>query len=303
MSTAPRPTTANKQAASKKLMSLLKKRYKTPLPPGDRPVLDTMLHAVCLEDSTDEEAEETLQRLKSLFHDLNEVRVSSISELAVAFDGVPNAERKALRIRAALQYVFEKNYVFDFENLRKKTLDLAIKQLAKIKELSPFVRSYTLQAALGGHLVPIDESMIAAAVWLGLLPVNATAEQAASELKSVIRKNEAAQFCHLLRCLARDPLLAKTFERARSKPPAEGFNLADATRRLEALYTSAAKMARSAKKRPVAGKSGTTSKVVKRAKTSSTAAKKTSSGAAGRLVAKKNATKKSGGSHVVRKKK
>src|SRR5262245_15307170 len=102
MSTAPRPTSANKQAATKKLMTLLKKRYKAPLPHKERSVLDTMLHAVCLEDSTDDEAEQTLARLISLFHDLNEVRVSSISELAEAFNGADDAERKALRVRSTL---------------------------------------------------------------------------------------------------------------------------------------------------------------------------------------------------------
>ncbi len=302
MSTAPRPTTANKQAASKKLMTLLKKRYKSPLPKSDRPVLDTLLHAVCLEDSTDEEAEQALARLISHFHDLNEVRVSSISELAEALDGAPDHERKALRIRSTLQFVFEKNFAFDFEGLRKKTLDLAIKQLSKMKELSPFVRSYTLQAALGGHLVPIDESMTAAAIWLGLLPVNATPEQASSELKSAIRKNDSVQFCHLLRCLAQDPLLKRSFERVRTKPAPEGYSLSNASHRLEELYSTSAKAARSLKKRAVE-KSGSASKVVKRAKTASTAGKKTSSGAAGRLVAKKAAAKKTGGSHVVRKKK
>ena len=283
--------------------TLLNERYKAPLPSAKQvPVLDTMLHAVCLEDSTDEEAEETLSRLLAQFHDLNEIRVSSIAELAVAFSGSSDPERKALRIRSTLQFVFEKNFAFDFENLRKKTLDLATKQLMKFKDLSPFVRSYTLQASLGGHLVPLDESMIAAAVWIGLLPVKVTPEEAAADMKSVIRKNDAPLFCHLLRCLAQDPLLKKTFERARTRPPADGFDLASSPRRLEELFTTAAKAARSSKKR-AAGKTGKTTRVVKRAKTASASGKKTSSGAAGRASAKKAAAKKTGGTRIVRKKK
>src|SRR4051812_38014867 len=96
----------NKQAVAKKLMAALKKRYKTPLPKTDRPILEMMLYAVCLENATDEIAEEAFKKLGTHFHDLNEARVSSISELAVIFDG-EDAHRKALKIRSTLQYVFE----------------------------------------------------------------------------------------------------------------------------------------------------------------------------------------------------
>ena len=83
------------------------------------------------------------------------MRVSSISELNSVFEGMDEPELRSVRIRHVLHYVFEENYEFEYEGLRRKTLELATKQLNKIRDLSPFVKNFTLQVALGSHLVPI----------------------------------------------------------------------------------------------------------------------------------------------------
>jgi hypothetical protein len=57
MAAAPKARTSDKQGACKKLTTALKKRYKGGVPKNDRPVLETMLYAVCLENASDEEAE------------------------------------------------------------------------------------------------------------------------------------------------------------------------------------------------------------------------------------------------------
>lgn len=299
--TTTRSNTVNKQAVAKKLMAALKKRYKTPLPKTDRPILELMLYSICLENATDEEAEEAYKRLGTLFHDLNEARVSSISELAAVFNGA-NAEQKALRIRSTLQHVFEKHYAFDFETLRRSTLELAGKQLAKFKDLSPFVRSYTLQFALGGHLVPVDDAMTAAAVWLGLVHVHVGAADAATELKSAVRKSDAVLFCHLLRCLAQDPVVKRTLERAASRAPENGYDLATASERLEELFRTAGKANRARHKR-LSAPGGKKALIAKRTASSALPRKKTSLGKRTKKVAKKTAASNSGRKTTSRRKK
>jgi endonuclease-3 len=202
-------------------------------------VLETMLYAICLEDVSVDEAEAAFQRLNQEFPDLNEIRVSSISEIERAFLGLPRSEWRAFHVRSVLQYVFEKSFAFEFESLRKKTLELAQKQLAKIKQLSGFVRNYTLQAVIGAHQLPIDESMARALVWLGLVTPNQDAEQMGETLKAVVRKAEVPLFCFSIRCLATDKVVRDLFDPEKHPAPAEGHDGAAVTERLADLYKAA----------------------------------------------------------------
>lgn len=253
MSATQKTKMVDKLTLGKKLVALLKKRYSGPPSPQERPVLETLLYAICLEDASLEQAEAAFGRLLTAFHDLNELRVSSITELATqVFDGLPSADWRAHRVRNVLQYVFEKSFEFAFESLRRKTLELATKQLLKIRDLSSFDRNYTLQAALGTHVIPVDHLMTNAAIWLGLAAPGETAEQAAETLKSAVRKADVAVFAHYLRCLAVDPRLVKSFE-----PGKQGAPTADPqtmVERLEALFKEADAAARKAGKKPTSGR-------------------------------------------------
>ncbi|HXY37149.1 MAG TPA: hypothetical protein VEI07_23170 [Planctomycetaceae bacterium] len=241
--------TVDKLTLGKKLVSVLKKRYHQPVPKYERPVLETLLYAVCLEDASSAQADVAYERLWSAFHDLNELRVSSISELiAHVFDGMPDPDWRAHRVRNILQYVFEKHFEFAFEGLRRKTLELATKQLFKIRDLSPFVRNFALQTALETHVVPVDRLMTNASIWLGLVPAGESPEQAAETLKSTVRKVDVPVFAHYLRCLAVDPRLVRYFE-----PGKAGASSADPqtlVERLEALFKEADAAARKAGKKP-----------------------------------------------------
>lgn len=240
MVAASRAKTSDRAAILKKLLPAIKKQYKVVIPKHDRPVLETMLYAICLEDTSVEEAEAAFQRLNQEFPDLNEIRVSSISEIERAFAGLSRSEWRAFHVRSVLQYVFEKSFAFEFESLRKKTLELAQKQLAKIKQLSGFVRNYTLQSVIGAHQLPIDESMARSLVWLGLVPPNQDAEQMGETLKAVVRKAEVPLFCFSIRCLATDKVVRDLFDPAKYPVPADGHDGAAVTERLADLYKTAA---------------------------------------------------------------
>lgn len=277
---------SDKQSICKKLVTVLKKRYKASIPKSNRATLETILFAACLEDVTIEEAEERYELLNEEFHDLNEIRVSSISELLRVFDGLPEPEKRAMRIRNTLQYVFEKHFEFDFEAIRRKTFEAAERQLAKIKGLSPFVRNYSLQAALGSHVVPLDQSMCNAVIWLGLVEPKATPDSAADDLKSALRKSDAQMFCHLLRQLATDPKLRKAFESAAANAPEEGYDALTAPERLTEFF----KNPRSPKKRATTRKKAVPAK--KKASTTTRKKKKGGTTARKKTVKKKTKTKK-----------
>jgi endonuclease-3 len=279
MTVAQRATAAEKQAASKKLVTLLKKRYRVKKAEADRSVLDTLLYAICLENSPPAKAEAALERLVASFHDLNEMRVSSISELSGPLSQLEQPELRALRVKTGLQFVFEKQFAFDFEVLRKKTLDQAVRQLQKIKDLSPFVRSYTLQHSHGSHLVPLDDLMTRAAQWLGLVEPTETAEQASESIKSVIRKADSELFCQMLRALATDPDCRRAFESDVRNPPEGGFDPLTAPERLTQLFRQP--------RRKAASKKSATRQLPKRTTSKKKAAAKSRSAPARKTVAKK----------------
>ena len=126
MAAAQRTKASDKQGVVKKVVTTLKKRYKGGPPKEDRPVLETLLYSACLENVSYEDADAAYERLNAAFHDLNEIRVSAISELSRAMEPLPDPDLRAWRIRSTLHFVFEKNFAFEFESLKKKTLDLAI---------------------------------------------------------------------------------------------------------------------------------------------------------------------------------
>jgi endonuclease-3 len=242
----------DKLTLGKRLVSVLKKRYHQPVPKYDRPVLETLLYAVCLEDASSAQADLAYERLWSAFHDLNELRVSSITELVThVFSDMPDPDWRAHRVRNILQYVFEKHFEFAFEGLRRKTLELATKQLFKIRDLSPFVRNFALQNALETHVVPVDRSMTNSAIWLGLVARGETPEQAAESLRSTARKVDVAVFAHYLRCLAVDPRLARYFEP--SKASTGHADPQTMIERLAALFKEGDAAARKAGKKSARG--------------------------------------------------
>jgi endonuclease-3 len=255
----------------KKLFPLLKKQYKSSLPKYDLPILETLIHAICLENASHEQADAAQELLEESFHDYNEMRVSSISELNQVFEGMENPDVRSLRIRSVLHYIFEEHYEFEFEGLRRKTLELATKQLNKIRDLSPFVKNFTLQVALGSHLVPMDDVMIPPVKWLGLVEPDATPEDASEALKSAVRKSDGPLFCHLIRCLAHDPRLAGAFE-AHTESPEEEFDLNTAPARLKKLLEEGP--AKRAAKKPAKAGGKKTSKSGQGSNGSSAKAKK-----------------------------
>jgi endonuclease-3 len=209
---------SDKQAACKKLTSLLQKDYGKSVPKLDQPVLETILFAICLEDNTWEAASAGYDQLLKSYFDLNEIRVSSVAEIEETLSNLHEADWKGLRIRAILRHVFENGYSYDFEKLRRLTLDSAQKQLKKIEGLTPFVRNFTLQQILGSHIVCLDKSSVTAAIHLGIVPPDSDEEAAGEFLKAGIKKADAHAFASLLRKLATDP---KYTERLQEVPEDE----------------------------------------------------------------------------------
>ncbi len=196
------PTATNKQRVLTHLFTTLKKRYDPP-EPESRPVLEQLLYAVCRESATREQADRAFRHLRERFFDWNEVRVSSTREVEEAFAGMTDPEGRAQRLIGLLQEVFETRFAFDLEDLHKKGLKQAAKQVSRYQAANDYAVAWVIQQALGGHAIPLDQATLRVLRRLGLLDGDQEdLEALRASLEHLIPKARGALFNELVSTLA-----------------------------------------------------------------------------------------------------
>jgi endonuclease III len=194
----------NRAALLTKAHKVLKKHYKPVNPAAERPLMEQLLFALCLENSTYEAAEQAYAALEANFFDWNEIRVTTVKELSESMTSLPDAAAAATNLRRALQSVFESNYSYEIESLRKQNLGQAVAKLQSIAGVSPFAVAYMTQAGLGGHSIPLDRGALWALQIVGIIN---EAEQEAGHvpgMERTIPKNKGIEFGSLLHQLGAD---------------------------------------------------------------------------------------------------
>jgi endonuclease-3 len=185
-----------------KLNKVLKAHYKPVEANGDRPLLEHMLFACCLENAPYQRAEKTFQSLATSFFDWNEVRVSTVKELSEAMRDLPDPAAAAANLKRVLQTVFESTYSFDLETVKKQNIGAGIKKLAKMEGASPFVVAYATQHGLGGHYIPLDRGALEVLYIVGIGTEAERDSGAVAGLERAIPKNKGVVFGSLLHQLA-----------------------------------------------------------------------------------------------------
>jgi endonuclease III len=196
------PAITNKQRQLTQLFAALKKGHDAP-DFSELPVLEQFLYGVCREGATRDLADRALCNLREQFYDWNEVRVSSPREVEEALSDLPESEVRAERLISFLQEVFEKDFSFDLEGLRKKGMKEAAKELAKYQAADDYVVAWVVQHSLGGHAIPLDVPTLRTARRLGLIDCDPDDMEAArSSLEHLVPKAKGALFCDLMSNLA-----------------------------------------------------------------------------------------------------
>jgi endonuclease-3 len=191
----------NRSSRLSKLHKVLKKHYK-PVLPDERPVLDQMLFACCLENARYDAAQRAYTALAEGFFDWNEVRVSTVKELADVMKALPDPEGAATNLRNVLQHTFESTYSFDLEDLKKLKLGQATAKLEKIAPESPFVRGWVIQTSLGGHSIPLDAGALEVLFIVGIATEKEVASGQVGGMERAISKRQGQEFGSLLHHLA-----------------------------------------------------------------------------------------------------
>jgi endonuclease III len=197
-------TAPNRAVRIEQLSKALKKFYKQVPVATDRSVLELLLYACCLEDAKSEAADEAFAKLQQTYYDWNEVRVTTVVELAEVLSSLPDPIAAASRVKKNLQSMFESRYSFDIDDMKKMNLGKAVTDLEGWGGASKFVVAFVTQHALGGHAIPIDSATLEI---LKLFEVITPAEYDKKQVPGIERtipKARGPEFASLLHQFAAD---------------------------------------------------------------------------------------------------
>ena len=187
-----------------KLYKVAKKEYDFIKPPSNRTVFENMLYGCCLENSTFEAADEAFAKLQENFCDWNEVRVTTLDELAESGKSLGNPMERAASIKQTLYGVFEKYFTYDLDFLKKENLGKSVTTFEAMKGVTPFVISYVSQNGLGGHSIALDRSTMSLFYVLGIISESEAQKGRVPGLERTISKAKGAEFFVLIHQLAVD---------------------------------------------------------------------------------------------------
>lgn len=190
-------TASTRASRISKLQTLLKKAYK-PTMVEERPLIEHLLYACLLENAPYELADEALAKLEQDYFDWNEVRVTTITELAEVLSRLPDPTAAAVRLKKNLHGLFESVYSFDIEELKKQNLGKALQKFEQLPAISPFVLAYVTQHGLGGHAVPLDSAALRF-FWLAdIINENELKSGKVTGLERAVPKTKGIEFASLL---------------------------------------------------------------------------------------------------------
>ena len=191
----------NRATQINKVIKVSKKYYKPAEPQKDHSVLEHLLFACCLENSTYDDATKVFEALTQDYFDWNEVRVTSIRELSEIMKPLNDPKAAATRLKRVLQSLFESHYSFDLEPMRKQNIGQSVKQMEKYKGASSFIVAYVTQNALGGHSIPVNRGLLQAMLSVGVISESEAAKNAVPGLERAVPKTrgfETGSLLHLL---------------------------------------------------------------------------------------------------------
>ena len=171
-----------------KTLKYVKKNFKMAPNPPERNLLEHWIYACCLENELHENADKAYQAIDDAAFDWNEMRVTTITELAEQMSALANPREAATRVKRTLQGVFEWKYTYDLEPLKKQNLGKTEKDMIKLHGITPFSVSYVVQHALGGHSIPLGDGLLDAMLIIGVIDEKERKKETVPGLERAIPK-------------------------------------------------------------------------------------------------------------------
>jgi len=188
----------NRAAQINKVLKFVKKHFKPVEIPADRTVLEHLIFACCAENSLLDIANQVYASLAADYYDWNEVRVTSIRELAEVMKPLNDPQESATRLKRVLQSVFETHYSFDLEPMKKQNIGATVKQIEKYNGTTRFTVAFVTQNALAGHSIPVNRGLLESMRVVGVVSDTEAAKGAVPGLDRVISKSKGAELGTIL---------------------------------------------------------------------------------------------------------
>ncbi len=145
-------------------------------------------------DSSD--AAKALRQLTAQMIDLNEVRVSSVHEIAAVIRrSVPNSTECARNIRRSLNDIFQREHRVSLESLSTRGRREARQYLESLNGATPFAVALVLMRSLGAHAIPVSNPLLEALRAADLVDQAASVAEVQAFLERNIPAAEGRFFC------------------------------------------------------------------------------------------------------------
>lgn len=191
-------TSNNRATQINKVLKVTKKHFEPVEIPAERTLLEHLIYACCAENSLHEVANEVFATLSSDYYDWNEVRVTSIRELADVMKPLNDPKESATRLKRVLQSVFETHYSFDLELMKKQNIGQTVKQIDKYNGSTRYTVAFITQNALGGHAIPINRGLLESMRVVGVISDNEAKKGTVPGLERAVPKSKGIELGTIL---------------------------------------------------------------------------------------------------------
>jgi endonuclease-3 len=177
----------------------LRRQYGKPPPPDHTEPIEQLILGILARDTTEAKAQAAFRRLRESLVDHNELRVTPAVELAETLGpDLPDAATRAQNLVDALNAIYDRHNVVDLSFLRDKPVRDAREYLRALPGVDEFTAARVVLYSLGGHAIPVDQSMVWVLRKENLVPPEATLSEVQAFLERHISAQEAAEFAALM---------------------------------------------------------------------------------------------------------
>ena len=187
-----------KTRSVKKHLRALEKKHKPGYPPDTLSVLEKMLLQYLVFHAPHTNSLKAVRGLKEEFVDWNDVRVSSIREIATVLDEARLDTELAYTVKDILSDVFHHGHGLSLDFLQGEDADRARRFLGRLKSVPDWLSMYLLTLLDVDATVPLDPHTSRICQRLGLFGRKSSMQTRRSTLRSIVSEGDALRFHHLL---------------------------------------------------------------------------------------------------------
>jgi len=154
----------------------------------ERNGVEQLVYGFLLWESTTARANAAYKRLADTFVDFNDLRVAKPRHITEALGKTyPLAEERAVRLLAALNEIYIREYEVSLENALSGGKREAKKYIDSLEGMTPFVSARITLYGAGVHAVPVDQRVLDMLIAQGVFEEGTTVDDACATLDRAVR--------------------------------------------------------------------------------------------------------------------